>query len=380
MLKKDVIDITKKLVSFESVTPADLGCQGYLAGLLEAAGFEVFHQTYGEIENFFARIGTGSPHLCYAGHTDVVPPGPLDKWTYPPFEPTIDDGVLYGRGVADMKGSVAAFAAAAIDYIRENGAPDKGSISFLITGDEEGPAVDGTVKVLEWMEANGHIPDAFLVGEPTNPDRLGQEIKVGRRGSLNGVLTVCGVQGHVAYPERSHNPMPMLVKLADALNNHVFDEGTEFFAPTNLEMTSIDVGNTAFNVMPDSGEVKFNIRFNDTWVYETLDAELRRVLDTVSTDYALETFSGAEGFLTQPSEFTEIVKTAVTHVTGRNQVPDYTTTGGTSDARFTAGYAPTVEFGPINASIHQIDENLKVTDLEDTAVIFRQVIDLYLSG
>jgi len=378
MLKKDVIDITKKLVAFESVTPLDLGCQGYLAGLLEEAGFEVFHQKYGEIENFFARIGTGSPHLCYAGHTDVVPSGPLDKWTYPPFEPTIADGVLYGRGVSDMKGSVAAFAAAAIDYVRENGAPEMGSISFLITGDEEGPAVDGTIKVLEWMEANGHIPDAFLVGEPTNPEHLGQEIKVGRRGSLNGVLSVQGVQGHVAYPERSRNPMPVLVKLADALNSHVFDEGTEFFVPTNLEMTSIDVGNSATNVMPDSGVVKFNIRFNDIWVYETLDQELRRILDAVSPDYTLETFSGAEGFITQPNDFTEIVKAAVAEVAGRT--PDYTTTGGTSDARFTAQYAPTVEFGPINASIHQIDENLKVADLEDTAVIFRRVIDLYLAN
>ncbi len=380
MLKKDTIEITKKLVSFESVTPADLGCQAYLAGLLAEAGFEITSLKFGEIENFFARIGSGAPHLCYGGHTDVVPPGPLDKWTYPPFEPTIADGVLYGRGVADMKGSVAAFVAAAIDYVREHGVPANGSISFLITGDEEGPAIDGTVKVLEWMEANGQIPDAFLVGEPTNPDKLGQEIKVGRRGSLNGVLSVEGVQGHVAYPDRSNNPMPALVKLADALNSNVFDEGTEFFAPTNLEMTSIDVGNTAFNVTPDSGRVQFNIRFNDTWSYETLDKELRRILDEVSKDYTLETLCGAEGFITQPNDFTELVKTAVTNVTGRNQVPDYTTTGGTSDARFTAKYAPTVEFGPINATIHQIDENLPVAVLEDTAVIFRRVIDLYLAG
>lgn len=378
MIKKDVIDITRKLVSFETVTPLDLGCQAYLAGLLEAVGFEVHHQKYGEIENFFARIGTGHPHICYAGHTDVVPPGPLDKWTHPPFDPTIDEGVLYGRGVADMKGSVAAFVSAAIDYVRDHGAPNKGSISFLITGDEEGLAVDGTVKVLEWMKKNGHMPDAFLVGEPTNPDHLGQEIKVGRRGSLNGVLTVQGVQGHVAYPERSNNPMPLLVKLADVLNSHVFDEGTEFFVRTNLEMTSIDVGNSACNVTPDAGQVRFNIRFNDKWTYDNLVLELRRILDTVSTDYQLEVSCGAVGFLTQPNDFTEIVKQAVSEIVG--QTPDYTTTGGTSDARFTAQYAPTVEFGPINATIHQVDENLKVEDLENTAVIFRRIIDLYLAS
>ena len=376
MLKEDVIEITKKLVAFETVTPADLGCQAYLAGLLEEAGFEVFYQKYGEIENFFARIGSGAPHLCYGGHTDVVPPGPREKWTHPPFEPTIDDGVLYGRGVADMKGSVAAFAAAAIDYVREYGAPKNGSISLLITGDEEADAVDGTIKVLEWMEKNDHIPDVFLVGEPSNPDKLGQEIKVGRRGSLNGVLTVQGVQGHVAYPERSKNPMPLLVKMADVLNSHVFDEGTEFFAPTNLEMTSIDVGNTAVNVTPDSGAVRFNVRFNDTWTSETLDQELRRILDAVSTDYTLITRSGAEGFITEPNDFTDIVRTAVTEIAERT--PEYTTTGGTSDARFTAQYAPTVEYGPINATIHQIDENLKIADLEDTAVIYRRVIELYL--
>jgi len=376
---KNAIEMTEALIRCPSVTPADEGAQVYLTRMLEEAEFEVFQLPFEDVPNIFARIGTGSsPHICYGGHTDVVPPGPEEKWTSPPFEPTIRDGVMYGRGTSDMKGSVACFAAAAIDYVRTYGVPDNGTISLLITGDEEGPAVNGTVKVLEWMKEHGHIPDVFLVGEPTNPDTLGQEIKIGRRGSMNGLLRVQGMQGHVAYPERSNNPLPLLVKLCDALAGYEFDTGTEFFGPTNLELTTIDVGNPAVNVTPDSGVVKFNIRFNDTWSYETLEAKVRAVLDDVSSDYILETSSSAESFITQPGAWTDVVLKAVKEVTGN--VPEFTTTGGTSDARFTSQYAPTVEFGPINATIHQIDENAEVKVLEDVTTIFRRVLDLYLRG
>ncbi len=366
------IDIASALLKCPSVTPEDAGAQVYLTKLLEDAGFEVFQLPFGDVPNIFARIGSGSPHICYAGHTDVVPPGPLEKWTSPPFEPTIRDGFLYARGTSDMKGSVACFVAAALEY----GMPKTGSISLLITGDEEGPATDGTIKVLEWMKENNHIPDVFLVGEPTNPSVLGEEIKIGRRGSFNGILTVQGKQGHVAYPERSNNPLPLLIKLLNALEDHVFDKGTEFFSPTNLEITTIDVGNPAVNVTPDSGMAKFNIRFNDTWTYQSLEKKVRDVLDSVSKDYALKTSCGAESFITQPGAWTNVVLQAVSEITGRT--PQFTTTGGTSDARFTSQYAPTVEFGPINATIHQIDESAEVQVLEDVTKIFSRIIELYL--
>ncbi|MDB2683134.1 succinyl-diaminopimelate desuccinylase [Alphaproteobacteria bacterium] len=372
---KNAIEITQNLIRCPSVTPADEGAQVYLTKVLEEAGFTVFQLPFGDVPNIFARIGTGSPHICYGGHTDVVPPGHPEKWTNDPFDPVITDGVMYGRGTSDMKGSVACFAAAAIDYVAKHGAPANGSISMLITGDEEGSAVDGTIKVLEWMKENDHLADVYLVGEPTNPKVLGEEIKIGRRGSMNGFLTVQGKQGHVAYPERSNNPMPLLIKLCDALASYAFDEGTEFFGATNLEVTTIDVGNPAVNVIPDSGEAQFNIRFNDKWSYETLGAKVREVLDAVSTDYKLKTSCGAESFITQPGEWTDVVLEAVKDVTGR--VPEFTTTGGTSDARFTVQYGPTVEFGPINDTIHQIDENAEVAVLEDVTKIFSRVLELY---
>lgn len=377
-MTKHVIDITKKLISCASVTPADAGAQEYLGKLLQEAGFECHHLQFEDVPNLFARIGSGSPHFCYAGHTDVVPPGPEEKWKFGPFNPEIENGILYGRGASDMKGSVAAFTAAALEYLAKHGAPDKGSISLLITGDEEGPADNGTIKVLEWMKKNGHIPDVFLVGEPTNPKVLGEEIKVGRRGSLSGVLTIQGKQGHVAYPERAKNPLPLLVEMMQVLSTYQFDKGTKFFAPSNLELVSIDVGNKAMNIIPDSGTAKFNIRYNETWNYNTLDAKLREILNEISTEYDLKTDSGAESFITEPGEWTEIVKAAVKEITCKT--PAYTTTGGTSDARFTVQYAPTVEFGPINDTIHQINENASVKDLEDTTIIFRRILELYFKN
>ncbi len=379
MKKYDVIELTQKLIACPSVTPKDAGALVYLSQQLEALGFECHHLDFGEgdehVPNLFARLGTGAPHICYAGHTDVVPPGPEDAWTYGPFNPHIEDGVLYGRGASDMKGSVAAFTAAVSHYLSDN-AP-KGSISLLITGDEEGPAINGTIKVLEWMEANGHIPDVALVGEPTNPDHLGQEIKIGRRGSLTGRLSVSGKQGHVAYQHLADNPMPRLIKMLDALASTTLDEGSEFFPPTNLEITTIDVGNTADNVIPDSGSAKFNIRFNDHWNSDTLSGKVHEILDRCGYDYTLDLVCGAESFITKPGDWSEVVRNAVKDVTGK--VPEFTTNGGTSDARFVSRYCPVVEFGGINATIHQINENALVQDLEDLTKVFTRMLELYFT-
>ncbi|MCB9981489.1 MAG: succinyl-diaminopimelate desuccinylase [Rhodospirillales bacterium] len=375
----DVLTLTQKLIACPSVTPEDAGAQVLLAEFLEGLGFECYHLPFAEegyeVPNLFARIGTEGPHLCYAGHTDVVPPGPEEQWTFGPFNPEVKDGVLYGRGASDMKGSVAAFAVAAKKYLRNNDL--KGSISMLITGDEEDLAVDGTVKVLEWMEKNGHVPDVCLVGEPTNPEHLGQEIKVGRRGSLNGHLTVKGKQGHVAYQHLADNPMPRLVKLLNVLTSHTFDEGSEFFPPTNLEITTIDVGNKATNVIPEHGWVTFNIRFNDHWSSASLKTKITELLDSTGFDYEIEFEGNAESFITQPGAWSDILVGAVEDVTGLK--PECTTSGGTSDARFIVNYCPVIECGGINESIHQIDENAKVSDLEDLVKIYTRVLERYFS-
>lgn len=373
-----VIDLAKDLIACPSVTPEDAGAQVLLAERLTALGFTCRHLPFGEgderVPNLFARLGTEGPHLCYAGHTDVVPPGPAEKWTYGPFTPHIENGVLYGRGASDMKGSVAAFTAAAAAYIEKHGAP-KGSISLLITGDEEGPSVNGTVKVLEWMKENGHLPDVALVGEPTNPDTLGQEIKIGRRGSLGGHLKVSGKQGHVAYPHSADNPLPHLVKMLDALNETLWDEGTEHFQPTNFELTSIDVGNPANNVIPQEGTASFNIRFNDQWTAETLEAEIRKILDRCGGAYEISFSCGAQSFITKPGAWSDLVSTAVQDITGRKAA--FTTNGGTSDARFIVKYCPVVEFGGVNESVHRIDENASVEDLETLTRVYERLLTLY---
>lgn len=374
----DVIDLTQKLITCPSVTPKDAGALDYLSQQLSDLGFTCHILEFGEgdekIKNLFARIGTSSPHICYAGHTDVVPAGDVDAWTYGPFNPHIKDGILYGRGASDMKGSVAAFTAAASKYLGQ-GALD-GSISLLITGDEEGPAINGTVKVLEWMAQNGHTPDVALVGEPTNPDHLGQEIKIGRRGSLNGHLTVRGKQGHVAYQHLADNPLPRLAKIIDALASHKFDNGTEFFPPTNLEITSIDVGNTADNVIPSNGQAKFNVRFNDVWSSESLSKKITEVVKSCGFDCDLVLRSSAESFITKPGDWSDVVRNAVKEITGKT--PEFTTNGGTSDARFVVNYCPVVEFGGVNATIHQVNENAKISDLQDLQKIFTRMLELYL--
>ena len=374
----NVIDLTKALIRCPSVTPLDEGAQELLVDALSALGFECHHLPFGEGEerilNIFARLGTKSPHICYAGHTDVVPSGSLDAWIHDPFDPQIVDGKLYGRGASDMKGSVAAFVAGISDYLKKHGEPE-GSISMLITGDEEAIAKNGTVKVLEWMKEQGHVPDVCLVGEPSNPKILGEEIKVGRRGSLVCQLKVQGKQGHVAYPDRARNPLPSLIKLLDALAGYEFDKGTEFFSATNLEITTIDVGNVADNVIPDSGVAQFGIRFNDMWNQTTLVVRIKEILDSVGAPYDLTCRCSGESFLTEPGAWTDTVRQAVEDITGRT--PELTTTGGTSDARFVVKYCPVVEFGLINETIHQINENADVEALEKLTEVFTRILELY---
>jgi succinyl-diaminopimelate desuccinylase len=374
----NTVNLTQALIACPSVTPDDAGAQGVLKSALVPAGFTCHDLPFGEgsarIQNLFARFGSSGPHLCYAGHTDVVPPGDEAAWSHGAFNPHIENGILYGRGASDMKGSVAAFTCAAIAFIKKYPA-FQGSISLLITGDEEGLAINGTEPVLRWMRDHNHVPDVALVGEPTNPATLGQEIKIGRRGSLSGTIRVSGVQGHVAYPHKADNPLPRLIKLLDALNAIHFDDGNDHFTPTNLEITTIDVGNKAGNIIPSSGTAQFNIRFNSLWSPQTLSETIIRALDSCNTAYDLDLHCGAESFLTIPGPWPALVQQSVQDITGFK--PAMTTTGGTSDARFIKDYCAVVECGAVNASIHQINENAKISDLDDLTKIYTRVLERF---
>ncbi len=358
------------------MTPEDAGAQIYLAKFLESLGFECHHLKFGNVPNLFARLGTGAPHICFSGHTDVVPPGADSAWKYPPFAAEIKDGKLYGRGASDMKGGVAAFAAAAAAYLEEHGRP-KGSISLLITGDEEGPAVDGTVKVLQWMKENNHVPDVAIVGEPTNPSALGQEIKIGRRGSFCAELSVHGKQGHAAYPQRADNPIPRFIKLIEKLSEYEFDKGTEFFQPTNLQITNIQVGNPTKNIIPGKAMAEISIRYNDLWTAEKLEKKLHGIL-SVNWPYELKIIAkDTESFLSFPGEWATLVSDAVRDVTGKT--PAMTTNGGTSDARFVYKYCPVVEVGAVNATVHQVDEYARLEDLEGTMKIYKRILERWFA-
>jgi len=369
----DPLELAQALIRCASVTPADAGAQGVLAAALEAIGFTVTRLKFGEIENLFARIGTGGPHICFAGHTDVVPEGAAG-WRAGPFAGEVRDGVLYGRGACDMKGAIAAFVAGAADHLR-SGAP-KGSISLLITGDEEGPAIDGTVKVLEWMRANGQVPDFCIVGEPTNPAALGDMIKVGRRGSVNMTLTVHGIQGHVAYPHRVDNPIHRLARIAAALTAAPIDAGSEFFEPTSIQLTSIDVGNTATNVVPASARMMLNIRFNERHSGAALAAWVRATAERHAERFELDVSISGESFITPVGPEIEALVGAIAAATGKQ--PKLDTGGGTSDARFIARYCPVAEFGLVGQTMHQVDERVPVDELRELAHIYRAVLDKLL--
>jgi succinyl-diaminopimelate desuccinylase len=378
----DPLSLAQQLIRCPSVTPADEGAIGVLADALEALGFTCHRISSDEnggpaIENLYARLGTEAPNFAFAGHTDVVPAGDTAAWKDDPFSGLVKDGRLHGRGAADMKGALAAMVGAISRYLYEAGAP-KGSISLLITGDEEGKALNGTRSLLDWMKAKGESVDACVLGEPTNPERLGTTIKIGRRGSLTGRLIVHGTQGHVAYPQLADNPLPRLVKLLGALTALRLDDGTEHFGPSNLEIVSIDVGNTASNVIPASGRAVFNIRFNDTYSSKTLEALLRRTLDAAGGGYDLEFDLTGESFLTPPGALAEMVATATEDVTGLR--PAYSTTGGTSDARFIHHHCPVVEFGLVGQSMHKIDENVAVADVTQLTEIYQGVLERFFKS
>ncbi|TMJ39076.1 MAG: succinyl-diaminopimelate desuccinylase, partial [Alphaproteobacteria bacterium] len=330
-----------------------------------------------DVDNLFARFGRGSPHLCFAGHIDVVPPGRLEDWAAPPFAAHQENGFLFGRGASDMKGSIAAFATAAGDAVKEGAFT--GSLSLLITADEEGPAINGTKKVLAWMKEKGHIPDHCLVGEPTSTDRLGDTIKIGRRGSLSFEVKIAGIQGHVAYQHKADNPIPKLARLIDRLATHEFDGGNDRFDPTTLAVTTFDVGNPAANVIPAHARACFNIRFNTEQTTESLTAAVKGVCKSVEDEmggsFALDIIPRADAFITEPGAFVGVVLDAIAAETG--VVARLSTSGGTSDARFIKDYCPVLEFGALNATIHQVDEKIAIADLRNLAAIYRTIIETY---
>jgi len=383
MTHADPVALAQALIRCPSVTPAEAGALAFCEAVLAEAGFSTERVTFSapgtpDVENLYARYGTGAPFLLFAGHTDVVPPGDESRWRHPPFSGIVENGVLYGRGACDMKGGVAAMLAAAIRFVRAN--PGfSGSIGFLLTGDEEGPAVNGTVRLLEWARARGERFDHCILGEPTNPKHLGDMIKIGRRGSLTGHLTVHGRQGHVAYPHLADNPVHGMVRLVSALLAEPLDAGTAHFAPSNLEMTTLDVGNPASNVIPAEARATFNIRFNDTWQPETLAAEIRRRLaaaagDAIRYDVVFAP-TNATAFVTEPGDFVTLVQDAVEAHTGRR--PALSTTGGTSDARFIKDYCPVIEYGLVGETMHQVDECVRVSDLEALTAIYETVLARY---
>jgi succinyl-diaminopimelate desuccinylase len=370
----DPIDLAQALIRRPSVTPADAGAMDVLQRALEGLGFVCRRLTFGEIENLYARIGTQSPNLCFAGHTDVVPVGDAAAWSTDPFEAQIKDGVLTGRGAVDMKSAIAAFAAAAAAVLAKGAL--KGSLSFLITGDEEGAATDGTVKVVAALKAEGEVIDHCVVGEPSSSTALGDMIKVGRRGSVNAWITVEGVQGHVAYPHRAANPIPVLIRLLDRLQSHCLDEGYPEFQPSNLEVTDIAVGNPATNVIPAKAEARLNIRFNPAHTGETLVRWIKEHCKAAERDFAgavhLKTAISGEAFLTEPGPFTEVAVAAVKAVTGRT--PELSTTGGTSDARFIRSMCPVIEFGLVGTTMHMVDERAPVAEIRALTAIYERLM------
>ena len=382
----DAVSITRDLIRCPSVTPVDAGALGVLENILNAAGFEVHRVTFSEpgtedVDNLYARIGNAAPHITFAGHTDVVPPGDESAWSHGAFSGEVKDGFLYGRGAVDMKGGIACSVAAVLEYLAANDGRPKGSISFLITGDEEAISVNGTVKLLPWVAARGEKFDHCVLGEPSNVETLGDCIKIGRRGSQSGTLYVDGLQGHVAYPHRAANPVPDISRLVVALSDEPLDHGSAQFQPSNLEFTSIDVGNTASNVIPGQARARFNIRFNDNHTQETLRAlvEARltkaagnRIRARIEWDY-----SNSNVFVTKPGPFTDLAVSAIEEITGRK--PELSTSGGTSDARFIASHCPVIEFGLVGQTMHQIDERTPVSDLEKLTKIYRGVLDRYFA-
>lgn len=381
----DPVALAAALIRCASVTPDATTALDLVETALRGAGFACQRLPFSapgtsDVDNLYARIGSGHPHLCFAGHVDVVPPGDEALWTHPPFSGEIADGALWGRGAVDMKGGVACMMAAALSYVAAHGAP-AGAISFLITGDEEGPAVNGTRKVLAWMAEQGERPDHCLLGEPTNPNALGEIIKIGRRGSLNAHLVITGTQGHVAYPQQANNPVPGLARVLERLTALRLDDGTAHFAPSNLEVTSIDTGNPADNVIPARVAMRFNIRFNDAHTPDSLQSLIGGAIAAALADtglsHDLAFHLSGDSFVTEPGPWVETLAGAVREVTGR--APAYDTGGGTSDARFIKDLCPVVEFGLTNRLIHAVDERVALDELRQLTAIYRLFLERYFA-
>ncbi|EMD81889.1 succinyl-diaminopimelate desuccinylase [Pacificimonas flava] len=373
----DPVALSQALIRIPSVTPDTGAAQDLLAEALEAAGFTVWRHLWGEapdgpVANLFARRGTAGPHFAFAGHTDVVPPGAPEDWPGPPFAAEVRDGLLIGRGASDMKSAIAAFVAAAART--DTGA---GSVSLIVTGDEEGPATFGTKRLLQWMREEGHVPDHCLVGEPTSQAALGDMVKIGRRGSVNAWITVAGAQGHVAYPHMAANPIPALVEILQRLQSRVLDEGNEWFQPSNLEITDLEVGNPAHNVIPAAAKARLNIRFNNQHRGADLVHWMEDTATSVTEKAAVEAIVSGEAFFTDPGPFAELVAGAIESVTGGR--PDLSTSGGTSDARFIRAMCPVIEAGLVGKTMHKVGEAVAVRDIERLTDIYAAILTGYFA-
>ena len=370
------VDLAARLIRCQSVTPAEGGALTLLSEELSLLGFDCIWLPFGEgpdrIENLFARRGQGGPHFAFAGHTDVVPVGDASAWCYAPFSASQEDGKIFGRGAADMKGGIAAFVAAVRQFVDSNPA---GSISLIITGDEEGDAEYGTVKMVEWMRAHNHLPDLCVVGEPTNPQRLGDVIKNGRRGSLSCQLRVDGIQGHVAYPHLADNPIVRLLAMLAPVNGVTLDDGNDYFDASTAHVTTIDTGNKAGNVIPATVSASFNIRFNTEQKAEGLISWLEDHFNLVGGQWRADWRVSAQPFVTPAGPLTDLMKVAITKVTGR--VPELSTSGGTSDARFIAHLCPVAEFGLVGQTMHKVDEHVSIDDIDQLTAIYLAMLSRF---
>jgi succinyl-diaminopimelate desuccinylase len=383
MASLDPGELTRSLIRCPSVTPAEAGAIDLLEGVLAPLGFACHRLVFSEpgtddVDNLYARLGEAGPNFCFAGHTDVVPPGDPAHWRFDPFSGEVADGMVHGRGAADMKGAIAVFVGAAARFIERRGPDFGGSVSLLITGDEEGPSVNGTRKVLDWLGERGERLDACLVGEPTSNERLGDMVKIGRRGSLTGRITVAGVQGHTAYPQLADNPVHALVGMLARLTGEPLDAGSDHFEPSNLQITTIDVGNPASNMIPAEATAGFGVRFNDRHDSASLERWIRERLDAEGRPYELTLSVSGESFLCPPGPLSELVCDAVEGVLGAR--PILGTTGGTSDARFIKDHAPVAELGVLNATAHKVDEQVSLADLEALGRIYEAVLDGFFAG
>ena len=377
------LQLAKELIKFPTVTPIDAGIMKFLEKKLKTLGFKTKILEFKEknskpVKNLYARLGNKGPNFCYAGHLDVVPPGNLKDWTVKPFKPTIKKGYLIGRGANDMKSSIAAFVSAVSNFVR-NKRKFNGSISFLITGDEEGVAINGTKKVVDYLRKKKEKIDFCLVGEPTNPNKLGEMVKIGRRGSMTGRLTIIGVQGHVAYPQRANNPSTALVKILKELKEIKFDNGTKDFQPTNLEITKINIDNFADNVIPGLANAKFNIRFNNKHTSNSIKKKIDRIIKKISnknkSKYKIDYSVSGEAFLTKPNKTTFMIRDIIKKITKIK--PQLSTTGGTSDARFIRKIAPCLEFGLVGKTMHKVDEAVSLSDLKKLTQIYTEILKNY---